>query len=169
MSTGSVGSTGSVVEQTAENNVMLVRLGGLAYALPAGFVREIVRLPPVTRVPGLPTFVAGLANVRGRVLAVLDLRALLRLDAPRGDRLVILDAESARTASGGTRATVGLIVDAALDLLYLPEGSLEPLPPGVAPDAGAVLDGMTVIDGSPVAVISPPGLLALRSRLSLPV
>ena len=42
--------------------------------MPVAAVREIVRLPAVTRVPGLPAFVTGLANVRGRVLAVLDLR-----------------------------------------------------------------------------------------------
>ncbi len=70
-----------------------------SYALPVGAVREIVRLPDVTRVPGLPAFVAGLANVRGRVLAVLDLRPLLQLDAPRGERLVILDGDGRRAAA----------------------------------------------------------------------
>lgn len=146
---------------------MLVRLSGSSYALPVAAVREIVRLPAVTRVPGLPAFVAGLANVRGRVLAVLDLRPLLRLDAPRGDRLVILDAGGATGPDGrGLRAMVGLIVDAALDLVRLPEASLEPLPPGMASDAAAVLDGITVISGAPVAVLSPRGLLGLRGRLA---
>lgn len=50
-------------------DVMVVRLGGSSFALAVSAVREIVRLPPVTRVPGLPAFVAGLANVRGRVFA----------------------------------------------------------------------------------------------------
>ncbi len=153
----------------AEPSVMLVRIGGSSYALPVGAVREIVRLPAVTRVPGLPAFVAGLANVRGRVLAVLDLRPLLQLDAPRGERLVILDGDGsgAATASSSTasRAMVGLIVDAALDLVQLPAGGLEPLPPGVSPAAAGVLEGITVVGGTPVAVIAPMGLLTLRSRL----
>lgn len=153
---------------TGAADVMLVQVGGSSYALPVCAVREIVRLPPVTRVPGLPAFVAGLANVRGRVLAVIDLRPLLRLEAPRGDRLVILDGAGTSDAAfgNGTRAIVGLVVDAARDLVQLPEGGLEPLPPGVPAEAAAVLDGITVVDGTPVAVLSPAGLLGLRRHLS---
>lgn len=161
-------------EQTGSSgDVMLVRLAGASYAVPVGAVREIVRLPPITRVPGLPAFVAGLANVRGRVLAVIDLRPLLRLEAPRGGRLVILDGTGAAVGSAvavspaaGGRAIVGLVVDAAMNLVQLPSSGLEPLPPGVSAEAAVVLDGMTVIDGDPVAVLSPAGLLGLRARLS---
>ena len=70
---------------------------------------------------------------------------------------------SARPRRG--RGVIGLIVDSALELVALPEGGLEPLPPGVSAEAAAVLDGITVVDGAPVAVLSPPGLLGLRSRL----
>jgi purine-binding chemotaxis protein CheW len=157
--------------ESSAGNAMLLGIGGSTYAIPVAAVREIVRLPPVTRVPGLPTFVTGLTNVRGRVLAVLDLRPLLNVEAPRGDRLVIIDRADTvfplspvvNTAAG--RGVIGLVVDSALDLVALPEGGLEPLPPGVPVEACAVLDGITVIDGVPVAVLSPPGLLGLRSRL----
>jgi purine-binding chemotaxis protein CheW len=151
---------------------MLVSIGGSTYAMPVAAVREIVRLPAVTRVPGLPPFVTGLANVRGRVLAVLDLRPLLHLEASKGERLVILDRADAASPGGPTaastaagRGVVGLIVDSALNLIALPEGALEPLPPGVPAEAAAVLDGIAVVDGVPVAVLSPAGLLGLRSRL----
>jgi chemotaxis signal transduction protein len=158
-------------------DVMLVRLGGSSYALPVASVREVVRLPPITRVPGLPPFVAGLTNVRGRVLAVLDLRALLRLDGPRGDRLVILDGGQGELLAGqvpnargthSSRALVGLIVDAALDMVQLPAGGLEPLPPGISPEAAEVLEGITVVANTPIAVLTPAGLLALRGRLAQP-
>jgi purine-binding chemotaxis protein CheW len=151
---------------------MLLSIGGSTYAMPVAAVREIVRLPAVTRVPGLPTFVTGLANVRGRVLAVLDLRPLLHLEASRGERLVILDRADAASPGGPTVAStaaglgvIGLIVDSALNLIALPEGALEPLPPGVPSEAATVLDGIAVVDGVPVAVLSPSGLLGLRSRL----
>jgi purine-binding chemotaxis protein CheW len=147
------------------NTAMLLRLGPSSYALPVEAVREIVRLPPVTRVPGLPAFVAGLTNVRGRVLAVLDLRPLLELDIPRGERLVILDGPGGQAG----RAAVGLVVDAALDLFRLPAAGLEPLPPGMPAEAAHVLAGITVIGeevgGEAIAVLSPAGLLGLRGRL----
>jgi purine-binding chemotaxis protein CheW len=140
---------------------MLLRLGPSTYGLPVAAVREVVRLPAVTRVPGLPPFVAGLTNVRGRVLAVLDLCPLLQLDIPRGERLLILDGPGGQAG----RAAVGLVVDAALDLLRLPDTGLEPLPPGMPAEAASVLSGITVVGEEAVAVLSPAGLLGLRSRL----
>ena len=62
----------------ALTELVLVRLGGCRYALPMASVAEVGRPPALTRVPGLPAFVAGVANWRGRVLAVLDLRGLLQ-------------------------------------------------------------------------------------------
>ena len=79
--------------QAASEEVVVVRLGGSRYALPMGSVAEVGRPPALTRVPGVPAWLAGVANWRGRVLAVLDLRPLL--DAPVDDldrraRLVVL-------------------------------------------------------------------------------
>ena len=74
--------------------VVVVRLGGSRYALPMASVAEVGRPPGLTRVPGLPAWLAGVANWRGRVLAVLDLRPLLEA-APdsldRRARLVVLN------------------------------------------------------------------------------
>ena len=54
--------------------VLIVGVGGQPYAMPLGMVREIIRIPPdaVQNVAGKPVFV-----VRGEVLPVLELRALL--------------------------------------------------------------------------------------------
>ena len=73
--------------------VVVVRLGGSRYALPMEAVAEVGRPPGLTRVPGLPTWMAGVANWRGRVLAVLDLRPLLAApvaELDRRARLVVL-------------------------------------------------------------------------------
>ena len=139
---------------------MLLPIGPSRYALPIDAVREVVRLPAITRVPGLPEFVAGLVNVRGRVLAVLDLRPLLHLDVPRGDRLVLLDGG---TATG--RSCVGLVVDAALDLVAIPRRGLQPLPPGVPDAAATVLARITVVGDETIAVLSPAGLLGLGTQI----
>jgi chemotaxis signal transduction protein len=135
--------------------IILLQLAGSAYALPARSVREIVRLPAVTRVPGLPAHVAGLANVRGRVLCVLDLRPLLGLEPSRGDRLVIIEQDG---------VAAGLVVDAARDLIER-EGPLEPLPPGLPAEALPLLAGLLVVGGEAVAMLVPDGVFALRTRL----
>ena len=43
-------------------------------------VAEVASVPGVTRVPGAPAWLAGVANWRGRMLPVLDLRPLLGAD-----------------------------------------------------------------------------------------
>ncbi|MGX8249618.1 chemotaxis protein CheW, partial [Escherichia coli] len=45
--------------------VLSFDLGGEMFAIPADTVREILEVPPVTRVPGAPDFSNGLINVRG--------------------------------------------------------------------------------------------------------
>ena len=73
--------------------VVVVRLGGCRYAVSMDAVAEVGRPPVLTRVPGLPSWVAGVANWRGRVLAVLDLRPLLTAGPAlldRRGRLVVL-------------------------------------------------------------------------------
>jgi purine-binding chemotaxis protein CheW len=76
---------------------VVFRLEKDRYALPLAAIREVV-VPPeqFTRVPRAPRVVSGVMNLRGRVVTVVDLRALLDLefsaaDRERGDRVVILD------------------------------------------------------------------------------
>jgi purine-binding chemotaxis protein CheW len=57
--------------------VLTFRLGDGGYTIPARFVREVQPLVSWTALPSTPPFVVGLTNVRGRLLAVLDIRPLL--------------------------------------------------------------------------------------------
>ena len=54
-------------------------LGASHYAVPIAVVREVVRMCPITAVPQMPDYVRGVINLRGTVLAVLDLRANFRM------------------------------------------------------------------------------------------
>lgn len=100
--------------------VLAVGVGGAEYGLPAAAVREVVRPPPVTRVPFAPPAVRGVAQVRGTVLAVVDLGARLGTGpvGPPG-RLVVV--------WGRGREAVGLLVDRVAGLVET-EGGDEPLP-----------------------------------------
>jgi purine-binding chemotaxis protein CheW len=103
---------------TAE--VVIVRLGGCRYALPMPAVAEVGRPPSLTRVPGVPAWVAGVANWRGRVLAVLDLRPLLSAETTQLDRrgrLVVL------TRNG---VTAGLLTEGVEGTADVDGDSIEP-------------------------------------------
>ena len=52
------------------------------YAIEAAYVREVHPLEDLTPLPGTPPFVAGIVNVRGRILPVIDLRKFFDLPEP---------------------------------------------------------------------------------------
>lgn len=74
--------------------------GGLALRLnpwnllfPLKAVAELIPIPQITRVPGVKTWLLGIANLRGTVLSVVDLRMFLsgKSSAPTpGSRVVIV-------------------------------------------------------------------------------
>ncbi len=110
------------------------------YALPLEAVREVVLpRPPFVRVPGASAAVCGAMNLRGRVVAVVDLAALLGLPeearaAPSPRHVVLLDRG---------RGATGLLVGAVLGV----EPALpahEPRTPGATASEVELLDPDTV-------------------------
>jgi len=66
---------------------VVFRLQRDRYALPLAAVREVVVTPMgLTRVPRSPRALKGVMNLRGRVVPVIDLQALLQLESPQTQR-----------------------------------------------------------------------------------
>ena len=80
------------------------RIDGLLFGVGADEVSEVIRVPPVARVPQAPASLLGLANLRGSVLPVASLRRLL--GRPEGG-----GGSSARAIVLGDGAPVALVVD----------------------------------------------------------
>lgn len=90
---------------------LVFRAGGRVYTCSVTHVREVVPLPRVTRIPGAPTAVLGLINVRGSIVTVLDAGALLH------DRPLAADGKGAMVmvVDFGPRG-VGLVVERVADV-----------------------------------------------------
>ena len=100
------------------------------YALPIIQIREITRLPPVTRLPGSPSFLRGVINLRGAIVPLVDLREEFGLPpAEYGKYTVVIVTE----AFG---LLVGLTVDRVVDVLSVGE-EIEPPPPQLGPGVRA--------------------------------
>lgn len=69
----------TVGEHTQWIEVTTFRLGGELYALESEMIREIIPLKEFTPLPGLPQFIAGIMNLRGKILSLLDLHNLFGL------------------------------------------------------------------------------------------
>ena len=86
----------------------MVRAGGHAYGLPVGVVVEVTRMVALAPLPGAAPWMAGMADLRGVPLPVVDLAARLG----REPRTPILDRRIVVTGgSGGPAGLVGLVVD----------------------------------------------------------
>ena len=117
-------------------------IDGQQYAVEIAFVRESVQVTRMTPLPGLPPAFHGLANVRGQIIPVFDLRVLFNLDQSvhRSRETVLLLTHDS--------AEFGLLVDEllgpraiALDRLQRDIAALhEQLLRGLSADGIIVLD-----------------------------
>ncbi len=119
------------------------------YAIESRFVREVVGFTGFTPVPGAPAHVMGVVNLRGGILAVMDLRPFFNIAAPGVTdmaRVIVL---------GEQRPEFGIVVDAAAGHTVLPRAGLRPAGDiagmradfitGVTGDACMILDGARLI------------------------
>ena len=146
-------------EQSEPSEVVVVRLGGSRYALPMAAVAEVGRPPGLTRVPGLPNWLAGVANWRGRVLAVLDLRPLLSAATGAFDRrarLVVLHRG---------HISVGLLTEGVEGTQLLDAEQLEPVLAHLPAAASDLLLGQTTDGRGPCGVIDLDALYRLTEAL----
>lgn len=131
---------------------LVFTLAGEGYALPLAQLAELLPAPEVTPVPGWPDAILGVANRRGSIHPVADLRRLLGLaPRPAGMSGYLLFLREPKDAPG-------LAVDDATDIrAYDPAA---PLPPGLVPSspliAGLLPDGTLLLDATRL----PPGPLA---------
>lgn len=142
----------------APEEVVVVRLGGSRYALPMEAVAEVGRPPGLTRVPGLPAWLAGVANWRGRVLAVIDLRPLLEAtgELDRRARLVVLNR-------GGV--PVGLLTEGVEGTQLLDPERVEASLAHLPGTAAELLVGQVTDEHGPCGVIDLDAVYRLSTSL----
>ncbi len=97
--------------------LLLFRVGGLVCAAEAERVREILpRLEP-TRIPGAPPVVAGVVNVRGTLVTVVEGWRALRQPEPSADGGVRGSGTTVLLEVGGGKKVLGFTVDEVVDLV----------------------------------------------------
>jgi purine-binding chemotaxis protein CheW len=134
---------------------VVVRLGGGRFALPMDAVAEVGRTPAVTRVPGTPGWVSGVANWRGRILGILDLRELLGVERHDGgeERLVVLQRNG---------VAAGVVAERVDGVIEVDQDALEPVLLTLSGEAGALLQGQLTDEHGPVGVIDADAVFGLR-------
>ncbi|HEY7634076.1 MAG TPA: chemotaxis protein CheW [Gemmatimonadales bacterium] len=106
--------TSGVVVPGPELHLVTFALDREEFGIPVDQVREIIRVGEITRVPQAPAHVRGVANLRGRILAVVEIRRRLGLtDAvltPRS-RIIVVEIRG---------RVLGILVDAVRQVAKVP-------------------------------------------------
>ena len=118
---------------------VVFKVAGAEYALPASDVLQMDSYSGATRVPGSRPYVAGIVQIRGAVVPVVDLR--MRFGLPPIERTL-----DSRVVVGkhGDRP-VGLIVDSAREVLKLEAEQLQPPPEMVLREARGLVKAVAQV------------------------
>lgn len=156
-------------------------VGDVMYAVRIGVVREIVNPLPVVGVPRAPLTVRGVADYRGEVVPVIDLRERFGLEpvpSSRKTKWIVLDVSADRRASDGTDAHTkrvtshpsaryaALVVDSMTEVFGLAGGELRPSPALGAGDDVRGIEGVTTL-GSRLVFVLDAGAFGAVTRAVL--
>lgn len=126
---------------------VLFKVDDATYGIAAADVLQMESFAGATRVPGAPPYVAGLVQVRGRVVPVIDLRARFGLPAaaPTLDTRVVVVQQGDRV--------VGLVADVAREVLSIPSEAIRPPPDVVASQAAGFVKAVAQAGGRLIMLI----------------
>ncbi|QGH34556.1 chemotaxis protein CheW [Gracilibacillus salitolerans] len=127
-------------EVTSNHQSIIIELDKEEYAIPVEVVGAIERMQHITRVPKTANFVKGVINLRGVVTPIIDLRerfGMESMEQTESTRIIIIHMD---------KYDVGFIVDAAYDVLDIPEEAIEPAPQVIGTVDADYIGGVAKVD-----------------------
>jgi purine-binding chemotaxis protein CheW len=121
-------------------------IGGQLFGLPIVRVQDVFIPERLTRVPLAPPEIAGILNLRGRIVTLIDMRRRFGLGERRGDACMAIGVES-RTES------YGLLIDSVGEVLKLDDAEREPNPINLDQRLARVSAGIHRLDGQLLIVV----------------
>lgn len=136
----------TVAPSSTARRTLLFRVGDAVYGCDIDDIREIVPFRQATRLPGAPSYVSGLINLRGTIVTVLDLGRLL--DASR--ERVAENASIMLVAMPGSARLVGVAVGEVMDVRVVGNSVDDVIADSAGNDA---VRGLAHVDGGTVILL----------------
>lgn len=127
------------------------------YAIEEFFVSEVILLKELTPIPGVPPFVAGITNIRGKIISVVNLKIFLGITS-KGitdlNRIIVLRNK---------QMEFGILADSILGTKTIKTSRLAPAPitiqgaaagyvKGITPDGLIILDGSNILSSKSIII-----------------
>jgi purine-binding chemotaxis protein CheW len=144
--------------QTApEIEFVTVLIADQLFGLPISRVHDVFMVDRLTRVPLAPPEIAGILNLRGRVVTTIDMRR--RLDLPSreegpGNMAVGIEHRG---------ESYGLLIDSVGEVLKIPTASRDPNPVNLDPRWSRVAEGVVQLDDRLMVVLDVERVLELKT------
>jgi len=103
---------------TGAMQIVNFTVGDVNYGVPVEQVREVRDVQVVTPVPGAPSYVEGVTNLRGQIITVMDLRKRLNIEATNGggEKFIVIEMG---------KAAVGVVVDTVTEVSTIAGADIE--------------------------------------------
>lgn len=136
-----------------------VMIGDQLFGLPIARVQDVFVPEKLTRVPLAPPEVAGVLNLRGRIVTAIDMRRKLDLPPRADDQPVMAVGIDTRGES------YGLLVDSVGEVLKFPNSACEPKPANLDERWARVASDVIRLEGQLLMVLDVDRVLDVRQRV----
>jgi purine-binding chemotaxis protein CheW len=143
------------------NQLISFEVGDEEYGLEILRVKEVIRIREITRLPKAPRFVKGIINLRGDVIPIIDLRdrfGLEHAEYTAMTRVIVVDVEN---------KLVGMVVDAASQVVRIPVDQIDPPPPIVGGLSAEYIKGVGKLDDRLVILLNIERILTVEEKVEL--
>jgi purine-binding chemotaxis protein CheW len=146
-------STSSTPVKASIRNLVTFSLSNEKYAFDMDFMKKIRWAEGITQVPGLPSHIPGIINLRGEIISVVDLKALLgiQLETPSKATIMVTSMKG---------VDVGFLVDSVDEIIELPLKSIDPPMITFEKEYSEFIDGEAYLDESLVVILNYPKIMA---------
>jgi purine-binding chemotaxis protein CheW len=141
--------------ESAITEYVTTMIGGQLFGLPISRVQDVFMPERLTRVPLASRDVAGVLNLRGRIVTAIDMRARLGLPKEETDRPPMAVGVELRGES------YGLLIDSIGEVLKLPDEGREVNPVNLDPRMAKMSAGVHRLDGQLMVVLDVDRVLEI--------
>ena len=147
--------------ESAEGNLkeyVTAMIGGQLFGLPILRVQDVFMPERLTRVPLAPPEIAGVLNLRGRIVTLIDLRRRFGLgQRDAGEAVMAIGVES-------RAESYGLLIDSVGEVLKLDDAAREPNPINLDPRLARVSAGIHRLEGQLLVVVDVDRVLDIGNK-----
>ena len=133
-------------------------IGGQLFGLPILRVQDVFAPERLTRVPLAPAEIAGVLNLRGRIVTLIDMRSRLGLGVRENSAPAMAIGVESRGES------YGLLIDSIGEVLKLDDMACEPNPSNLDPRLASVSTGIYRLDGQLLMILDVDRVLDIEMK-----